>query len=221
MKNATNPMLSRPDAAFTLIELLTVIVIIGILAGLVLGTMSKVRSGARRARCLSNLRQLHLAVVLYADDNKDLIVQNLPVINGYQSITWVEALAPYLQVPATAVTANDVRPTGVFACPASTLLTRSGGKSDYGKNYQANGTASGKLKMNAVALPNRVILLADANHGTLPENCGRDLGAIRPAARHGGRANVMYFDGHVKVEDPQKIRNADLAKLPWSVSALE
>ncbi|CAM2948956.1 type II secretion system protein [Rariglobus hedericola] len=55
--------------AFTLIELLTVIAIIGVLAAVIIGSVSKVRDAARRSTCVSNLRQLGAAFPLYAADN--------------------------------------------------------------------------------------------------------------------------------------------------------
>lgn len=55
--------------AFTLIELLTVIAIIGVLAAIIVGSISKIRDAARRSTCVSNLRQIDTAFPLYAADN--------------------------------------------------------------------------------------------------------------------------------------------------------
>ncbi|MFA6286503.1 MAG: DUF1559 domain-containing protein [Opitutaceae bacterium] len=64
-------MRSRPRA-FTLIELLAVVAIVGVLAALVVGSVSKIRDAARRSTCASNLRQIGAAFQLYAADNKGL-----------------------------------------------------------------------------------------------------------------------------------------------------
>src|SRR5256714_2840536 len=56
-------------AAFTLIELLVVMVIIAILAALLLPVLSRAKKGAHNATCINNLKQLGIAVRLYAEDN--------------------------------------------------------------------------------------------------------------------------------------------------------
>lgn len=64
----------RPAArAFTLIELLTVIAIIGILAAILIPTVGAVRKRALKSQCSSNLHQLGMAINLYVNDNKQVL----------------------------------------------------------------------------------------------------------------------------------------------------
>ncbi|MFH1498585.1 MAG: prepilin-type N-terminal cleavage/methylation domain-containing protein [Verrucomicrobiota bacterium] len=90
-------------AAFTLVELLTVIAIIGILAGILIPVVNSVRKNARVAQVTSNLRELTKATMLYAADNKNIY----PKINdntkppGWSALsstagqTWAEVIWAY------------------------------------------------------------------------------------------------------------------------------
>ena len=72
---------SRDTRGFTLVELLTVVATIATLAALLLPVLGKAKNKAHRTNCMSNLRNLGFAWVMYAQDNNSRLVESYPVDN--------------------------------------------------------------------------------------------------------------------------------------------
>jgi prepilin-type N-terminal cleavage/methylation domain-containing protein/prepilin-type processing-associated H-X9-DG protein len=107
-----SPHRRSDDPGFTLVELLVVIGIIAVLIGILLPTLSRAREQANRTVCLSNLRTLGQAMILYANDSKDRLPNSNPPNSAYDyeaiNFVLVSFCQKYIKVP------------GVFHCPADT-----------------------------------------------------------------------------------------------------
>jgi prepilin-type N-terminal cleavage/methylation domain-containing protein/prepilin-type processing-associated H-X9-DG protein len=121
----------RAHRAFTLIELLTVIAIIGILAAILIPTVGAVRNQATTTRCASNLRQIGQAALIYVPENKGYLPLNVTVSG--KAWSWAGELKSYVASIAKTGTENQM-----FFCPTadpelSWAFPGTTGRPDYGQ----------------------------------------------------------------------------------------
>lgn len=129
----------RKRHAFTLVELLVVIGIIAVLVAILLPTLGRSKDQAYRVQCMNNMRQLMLATLMYAGDNK----QTMPQCNwGGQTNGWLYGAPKFLTGDPANVETGQLWPylktRKVYRCPVHTDF-RSTGPSERLTSYLMNG----------------------------------------------------------------------------------
>jgi prepilin-type N-terminal cleavage/methylation domain-containing protein/prepilin-type processing-associated H-X9-DG protein len=189
-------------AGFTLIELLVVIAIIAVLAAMLLPALSRAKESARVAQCLSNQRQIGLAVRLYADDNDDTFPRSQHSAFASGQLTWERAIAPQL---GSSITTWTNLLAGVYHCASSKLKTPlSYGMNVYlevGPDDDYTGKPQTWCKLAQILRPATTIIAAEP--GTAADHImahfwisQADAYGEVDARRHAQKSNYTFADGH-------------------------
>jgi prepilin-type N-terminal cleavage/methylation domain-containing protein/prepilin-type processing-associated H-X9-DG protein len=166
--------------AFTIIELLVVIAIIALLAAFLLPVLGRSKEAARSAACISNLRQIGIALQLYVDANNN----RLPAMRDQLMDT---NSPPTNALPGVEVVLkNDLGNTNVLRCPSDReqIFERTG--SSYAWNSLLNDQVADNLTVLGLNVSPHAIPVFFDKQGF-------------HAARGPARAiNYLYADGHIK-----------------------
>ncbi|HEY4416370.1 MAG TPA: prepilin-type N-terminal cleavage/methylation domain-containing protein [Verrucomicrobiae bacterium] len=213
--------------AFTLIELLVVIAIIAILAAMLLPALASAKQKAWKTSCTSNLRQVSLAMRMYADDNHELYAASgtkiywgmvdKPVASGGSGMaSWMEQIFPYIGT------------TNAYDCPGNVQLPKNmqgpfnyfnGDRAAYvASSTDPNSRHFGSVKSTQILFPSAYVLSGDtcgipnvtgggsfdpldADKDDYSQNCvgGPVNGSPYELWQvHSLGQNILFNDGHTK-----------------------
>jgi len=202
-------------SGFTLIELLVVIAIIAILAAILFPVFARARENARKASCMSNVKQLAVGVTMYLQDYDETFFPRFHDTIDAMGVRWypVSSQPTYFLEPY-------VKNDKVFKCPSISL--------NWATCYGYNGNLGPSVTLSRVEQVSDLVVLGDdqfgsgwyyspsggtgnwgANFCKTPGTgaAGIQWGVNAPYGRHSEGVNVAFADGHTKWIKPEVLWN--------------
>jgi len=213
---------ARLSKGFTLIELLVVVAIIAALAAILFPAFLTAKSAALRASCASNLKQLGSALAAYADDNGGKLVSFNAFSANIESTTFSfedwrgGALYRYCKSKNINRCPADARKFASGQTPVeyaysytinAWITWRQPHPPDYPSGDEPRTRLPDGFPMNWFRRPSRTVAIVDENtdKSLVPQsdwwiilNDQRFVWLDRTAARHNGKCNLLFLDGHVQ-----------------------
>lgn len=208
-------------AAFTLIELIASIAIIGILAGLMIPALGRARIAAKKMYCINNQRQIGLGVLQYVADNENTFPPHKQEVSG---ILWAALLlrdeyasGSLFYCPEDLNRKSTAEGLGDSARSAALVSSSIFHRISYGSNYRfitGGGAIDASLfkipaKISEVRNQSETIFLSDCRESNVEPSQGYSI--LNPGfttssfrgvltSRHGGSLNVLWIDGRASGE---------------------
>ena len=214
--------MSNGRRGFTLVELLVVIAIIAILAAILFPVFTRAREKARQSSCVSNLKQIALAVHMYAQDYD----QRTPLIRIlFPTAIGAPERGPDGPLSPVVVLAPYIRNDQIFVCPSRAYGVPTAGPfrityAFYGWDHceaiygwPEGGSLSPHLTQDMFETCNGQLLDSAASYKSSADGDTTKKYLARDSVRvdgtevtwpHGSGLNYLYVDGHVKLKIPAK-----------------
>jgi general secretion pathway protein G len=193
----------QTESAFTLIELLTVIAIIAVLAGLLFPVFMTARGKAREISCVSNLRQIGLAIRMYAQDYDELYPWAVDPTDKYTPEIWspypeFQAQIPFMPMIHEALQPY-IRSQALFRCPSD-----SGYDVEDFTGVPLDARPTSYQKFGTSYNYRTEIAFRRMGEASMRDPTGTNIMFDASGRWHGGvvfdqmRYNVLHGDGHTK-----------------------
>ena len=184
---------------FTLIELLVVIAIIAILAAILFPVFAQAREKARAISCLSNLKQMGTAAMMYVQDYDEIYPLAATIDAGGNRVDWRVVLLPYIK-NGTVGAATVVDTTvigGIFSCPSANNARRIYAAHSGIIHYPtlSNNAPWPVVGLAAINRPAEVILVTEVGYDA--QNNGSIEGMTEDFWWHGGATWPPIFQGNL------------------------
>jgi prepilin-type N-terminal cleavage/methylation domain-containing protein len=177
----------RHRLAFTLVELLVVVAIIGVLAAILLPAISQAPARAKRIKCVSNLRQIGIGFHTFAADHGQLFPMQVPLAEG-GSLEFVPTPQAYRHFQ---VMSNNLETPRILLCPADTRQAASNWPS------LLNPNVSYFVGLTATFTNPAAILAGDRNISSIATTGGQ----VIVNASAGWSSNLHQFKGNLLLSD--------------------
>ena len=195
----------RRGWGFTLLELLLVIAIIALLAGLLLPTLGKAKLQAKRINCVSNLQQLGVAFHSFAHDHDDKLPMHVSTNDGGTLISGLGTNGvPYEIAPAyqhLQALSNELVVAKLLICPADTRMAAEKFAALQNDNVSYLVAVNAPLGISTAVLSGDRNITVSTGDGILQTSPGEDSRFRWTDEIHKSQGNLLFADGHVEKQN--------------------